>query len=73
MKHPEYLGDGVYAVFDGWHIWLRLSSHDNTEGQIALEPGVYAALVRYHDGLAERAKREAERLQAMADESELEP
>jgi hypothetical protein len=29
---PEYLGDGVYAVFDGWHIWLRLNSHDNIEG-----------------------------------------
>ena len=73
MKFPEYLGDGVYAVFDGWHIWLRLSRHDNTEGQIALEPAVYSALVRYHDGLAERAKREAKRLEDVAEESELEP
>jgi hypothetical protein len=62
---PEYLGDGVYAVFDGWHIWLRLNSHDNTEGQIALEPSVYAALVRYHDRLA--------KLEASREESELEP
>ena len=65
MRFPEYLGDGVYAVFDGYHIWLRLSHHNNTEGQIALEPDVYAALVRYHDGLE---KREAAR-----EPSELEP
>ncbi len=60
MKFPEYLGDGVYAVFDGWHIWLRLGSHDNADGQIALAPEVYAALVRYHDGLAKRADEETE-------------
>ncbi len=65
VRHPEYLGDGVYAVFDGYHIWLRLSAHDNTEGQIALEPGVYAALVRYHERLS--------KLEASREPSELEP
>jgi len=50
----EYLGDGVYASFDGWHIWLRTGSHDSEENKVALEPGVYAALVRYHDRLQKR-------------------
>lgn len=57
MKNHEYLGDGVYASYDGWHIWLRTGSHDSEENKIALEPSVYAALVRYHDSLASRAAR----------------
>jgi hypothetical protein len=34
---PMYMGDGVYASFDGYHIWLKTQ-----EGMaIALEPSVY--------------------------------
>ena len=44
VKDALYLGDAVYAVFDGYHIWLRLNSHDNTEGQIAIEPQVFELL-----------------------------
>ena len=41
-----YLGDGVYASFDGYQIWLRT---DRDEGRhvIALEPAVFEALVVY--------------------------
>ena len=46
-REPEYLGDGVYASFDGYHVWLRTGSHDNPDNTIALEPGVWNALVRY--------------------------
>lgn len=42
---PEYLGDAVYASFDGYHIWLKTG--DGNDQQIALEPGVYAALRQY--------------------------
>lgn len=48
----EYIGDGVYASFDGYQVWLHLGSHDSTP-LIALEPEVMAALVRY----AERIDR----------------
>jgi D-serine dehydratase len=65
---PEYLGDGVYADWDGYHIWLRLGAHDNPEG-IALEPSVFAALQRYQT----RITKEVERMDAAAEESELEP
>ena len=43
----EYLGDGVYASYDGYHIWLRTGSHDSDENKIALDPSVFRALVKY--------------------------
>lgn len=45
-KHDEYLGDGVYASTDGYHIWLDLRGQDTTI-RIALEPSVFQALVAY--------------------------
>lgn len=41
--HPQYLGDGVYASFDGFQIWLRTQEGN----EIALEPSVMTALYRY--------------------------
>jgi hypothetical protein len=52
----RYLGDGVYASFDGFHIWLRTGSH-TSEPAIALEPAVFDALVRYRGELYEAPKR----------------
>jgi hypothetical protein len=48
----RYLGDGVYASFDGYQIWL------DTRGQypvhkIALEPAVFAGLLDYYNNLEE--------------------
>jgi hypothetical protein len=42
-----YLGDGVYASFDGYQIWLAVNHHENK--QIALEPKVMEALLKYAD------------------------
>lgn len=47
----EYLGDGVYASFDGYQIWLAVNHHDNKV--VALEPSVFSALERYVDRLIE--------------------
>ena len=47
-ENSQYLGDGVYASFDGYQIWLDLRGQDNTT-RIALEPAVMDALVRYRD------------------------
>ena len=41
-----YLGDGVYASFDGFHIILDLRAQDNTT-RIAMDPEVIVALERY--------------------------
>lgn len=43
---PRYLGDGVYATFDGHHVWLHLGAHD-APALVALEVDVFVALTRY--------------------------
>ncbi len=55
QKLETYLGDGVYASYDGYHIWL------DTRGQlpvnrIALEPAVFKALVKYHRRIEEKVE-----------------
>ena len=51
----RYIGDGVYASCDGYHIILDLRGQDNTT-RIALEPPVFDMLIQYRDDLIERAK-----------------
>lgn len=57
----DYLGDGVYASHDGYHIILDLRGQDSFT-RIALEPQVLAALHRYE----ERAQQLRERKPAGA-------
>ena len=45
----EYLGDGVYASFDGYQIWLAANHHNNKV--IAIEPGVLGRLLDYAKGI----------------------
>ena len=51
----RYIGDGVYASCDGYHIILDLRAQDNTT-RIALEPPVFDALVKYRDDLVAAAQ-----------------
>ena len=46
----RYIGDGVYASSDGYHIIRDLRAQDNTT-RIALEPPVFDALLKYRDDL----------------------
>lgn len=48
MNRPDdaYLGDGVYASFDGYHVQLDLRAQDSTT-RIALEPTVLRQLISY--------------------------
>lgn len=49
----DYLGDGVYASFDGYQIWLS-----TLEGySIALEPTVMNSLVNYADKVFEKESK----------------
>lgn len=41
-----YLGDGLFAEFDGYQIWLRAHREDMVH-EVALEPAVFDALVYY--------------------------
>ena len=51
-EFEEYLGDGVYASFDGWQVWLDTRAQ-RPINRIALEPTVLAALTRYVAALKE--------------------
>jgi len=45
----SYLGDGVYAIFDGYGIWLHANDHENPTDRIYLEPSVFDSLVRFRE------------------------
>jgi len=47
----EYLGDGVYASFDGYQIWLK-TERETGWHEIALEPPVFERLLEYRQNLA---------------------
>ena len=47
FMNGSYLGDGVYAGFDGYHVVLRLRSHLDDDGEICLEDKVALALMDY--------------------------
>lgn len=51
----DYLGDGVYAEFDGFGIWLRTQAQFPVN-EIYLEPLVYASLLRFVARLKEAAE-----------------
>ena len=53
-KQETYLGDGCYASFDGYQIWLR-SPREAGDHTIALEPETFIALMRFKDALANRS------------------
>ena len=49
MEKKVYLGDSVYATFDGLYIWLTTENgyEDDPRNKIALEPAIFAALLKY--------------------------
>jgi len=68
-EHRQYLGDGVYASFDGYQIWLAKGRHDAPrEAQIAIEPEVWQALVAY--GAARWGLRMAAKARARPDDEQ---
>lgn len=54
-----YLGDSVYAAFDGYHVILTTENGypDDPRNRIALEPSVIHALNNYVHGITQ--EREA--------------
>jgi hypothetical protein len=54
LKTGRYLGDGVYASWDGMHIVLELKCQFTEAGEIpriALEHSVWQELVQFHTDL----------------------
>jgi hypothetical protein len=44
--NETYLGDGLYASFDGWQICLRAPREDG-DHKVYLEPGTLGAFERF--------------------------
>ena len=61
-----YLGDGVYASFDGYHVWLdlraqdRLSTTPSGHSGIALDGTVLKALAEYVERIKASVQSESE-------------
>lgn len=53
-QFDSYIGDGVYASFDGYQIWLAANHHENKI--IALDPDVQKSLINYINKLNEFLK-----------------
>lgn len=57
IERKTYLGDSVYAEFDGHEVTLTTENDINgPSNTIVLEPEVYAALVAWVEHLKEDAK-----------------
>jgi hypothetical protein len=52
--NETYLGDGLYASFDGWCIWLRAPRPDGEDHKVALEPKVLAVFKEFVAGLEKK-------------------
>ena len=46
-ENSEYIGDGVYAGYDGMSIWLHVGSHDKPTDKVCLEDFVLTALINF--------------------------
>lgn len=47
LKNQTYIGDGVYAGFDGYYIWIWISNGVSQSEKIALEPETMLSLDKY--------------------------
>jgi len=55
----SYLGDGLYAIHDGYGIWLHANDHLCPTDKVYLEPAVFQSLVRFEEECKEPAVWEA--------------
>lgn len=61
LVYKEYIGDGVYVGFDGYHLWLYTSDGFKVTNKIALEREVYAKLTNYAERLRQTLRNDAKR------------
>jgi hypothetical protein len=56
MSNKVYLGDGVYANTDGYHVTITTENGISTTNTIHLDPEVMAALVSYQESLKSKKR-----------------
>lgn len=54
MSAKQYLGDGVYAAWSGWSVWLTTENGIETTNKIELEPEVLGSFLQYVERLKQR-------------------
>lgn len=59
MNKPEYLGDGLYASFDGYQVVLMANSPTAPTDMVYLDPGVLHAFQEYIKHLQDDEKTDA--------------
>lgn len=52
-KDEVYLGDGLYAWFDGWQIILR-APREHGDHWVGLEPATFAALLQFAERINDK-------------------
>ena len=65
LPKKEYIGDGAYAHYDGYSIWLTTSDGYRDTNKVCLEPPVLSSFLEYIERLKvyiERVKRQEGRL-----------
>jgi len=61
MNEKDYLGDGVYALYDGFGVWLHANDLDHPTDKVYLEPSVLDALVHFYERMTvETIKKEGD-------------
>lgn len=61
MKHREYLGDGLYAGFDGHHIILAASNGIYDTNIVYLDPDVLKKFYKYIEHLDHLKKSDGDK------------
>lgn len=56
-ESPVYLGDGLYAEFDGWQVRLWADRGPDGLHEVFLEPEVLVSFLRYVDQLKRYTQR----------------
>jgi hypothetical protein len=56
-NEAQYIGDGLYASFDGYHIWIRSCNGVEILNEVALEPHVFDHLVEYRSYIQEKTRK----------------
>ena len=60
MNNETYLGDGLYASYDGWQVTLRVP-RGHTDHYVCLDPYVGQALMQYIEKLRSKNENTSDR------------
>ena len=55
FKNEHYLGDGLYASFDGWFVYLRAPRPEG-DHWVGMEPPILAEFVRYIEKIVKESR-----------------